>query len=101
MEITTQSGDSLNQQPEKQGSTRKWIIGIPLVFAFLCTAAASCMNPMLNSVPDKLDTSTSLSTEKDLFKISYSIPDEPIQINTMQSWILHVETPDGLPVENA
>ncbi|OGO34393.1 MAG: hypothetical protein A2Z16_05320 [Chloroflexi bacterium RBG_16_54_18] len=59
------------------------------------------MSSRMNSVPDELDTSTSLLSENGLFKVTYSIPDEPIPINTMQSWILHVETPDGLPVENA
>ena len=101
MEITTLSGESLNQQPDKKGSTRKWISGIPLVFVLLCIAAAGCMNPMMNSVPDELDTSTSLLTDNGLFRVAYSIPNEPMPINTMQSWILHVETPDGLPVENA
>ena len=102
MENTTPSGEPLLQKPEKKGSNRKRILGIPLVFVLILTAAAAgCMNSQMNSVPDEVDTSTSLLSENGLFRVSYSIPDEPKPINTMQSWILHVETPDGLPVENA
>ena len=101
MEITTQSGDSLNQQPDKKGSSRKWVLVILLILAVTCIVAAGGMVMKMNTVPDELDTSTSLVSENGLFRVSYSIPDEPRPIKTMQSWILHVETPDGLPVENA
>jgi hypothetical protein len=40
MEVTTQSGDSFDQQPDKQTSNRRWMLGIPLVFSLLFTSAS-------------------------------------------------------------
>ena len=34
-------------------------------------------------------------------RVTYTTPDGPPQINRMHSWILHLETADGTPVENA
>jgi hypothetical protein len=35
------------------------------------------------------------------FVVTYSTPDGPPEINSMHSWILHIETADGVPVEGA
>lgn len=41
-------------------------------------------------------------TSKDgLYRVSYKSQLVPIQINKMMSWVLHVETADGRPVEKA
>ena len=52
-------------------------------------------------VPTDLDMSTQRMSEFGLFKVSYAPEQEPIPLNEMHSWILHVETADGQPVENA
>ena len=54
----------------------------------------------MSYTPADLDTSTSLSSDQGLFRISYT-PERDIRINQIQSWTLHVETADGQPVENA
>jgi len=77
------------------------VLVILLVLAVTCIVATGGMGMKMNTVPDELDTSPSLLTDNGLFKVAYSILDKPLPINTVQSWILHVETPDGLPVENA
>jgi hypothetical protein len=57
---------------------------------------------MMNSdSPAGLDTATDRLTDNGLFRVSYVSDLDPIAINQMQSWILHVETADGQPVENA
>jgi len=101
LEFTSLSGETLNQQPDKKGSSRKWVPVVLLVLAVTCIVAAGGMGMKINTALDELDTSTSLLTDNGLFRVAYSIPDDPLPINTMPSWILHVETQDGLPVENA
>lgn len=41
------------------------------------------------------------TAEKENLLVSYSTPAGPPEINRMHSWILHVETSDGVPVEGA
>lgn len=73
--------------------------GILWVMVLICIVAAGHIKMKMNTLTKELNPSTSLITENDLSRIAFSVPDEPLPINTMQSWILHVETPDGLPVE--
>jgi len=40
-------------------------------------------------------------TERDLFVISYEPGLQPVAINRMHSWVVHVETAEGSPVANA
>jgi hypothetical protein len=54
-----------------------------------------------SAAPANLDTSTLILTEQELFRVSYLSNVEPIPLNQIHSWTLHVETADGQPVENA
>lgn len=36
-----------------------------------------------------------------MFRLSYEPGLQPISINRIHSWVVHVETPDGSPVEDA
>lgn len=53
------------------------------------------------SAPASLDTSISILTDQELFRVSYSSNEKPLPLNRIHSWTLHVETADGQPVENA
>ena len=53
------------------------------------------------AVPASLDTSTSILTDQKLFRVFYASNKTPLPLNQIHSWTLHVETADGLPVENA
>jgi hypothetical protein len=55
----------------------------------------------MSSIPAGTDFSTTRLSEKGLFRASYAPRAEPIAINTMHEWVLHLETPDGQPVEGA
>lgn len=59
--------------------------------------------PMMHSAttPTELDTTTNRASGKGLFRVSFTSDLDPITINQMHSWTLHVETADGQPVENA
>ncbi len=41
------------------------------------------------------------SSEKGLYKLAYTSALEPIEINRIHEWLLHIETADGDLVENA
>lgn len=71
--------------------------GLILVFAIFL----GVMMARMNDVPADLDTSTTRSSEKGLFQVSYTPSNGTIPINQMHQWTLHVETADGQPVENA
>ena len=52
-------------------------------------------------MPDDLDTATTRMTDQGLFQATITSQLEPVVINQIHSWTLHLETPDGAPVENA
>jgi hypothetical protein len=51
--------------------------------------------------PTNLDISTSRSSDEGLFQVSWSSDPVNVPLNQIHTWTLHVETPDGQPVENA
>jgi hypothetical protein len=51
--------------------------------------------------PDGLDLSTEKMTEGGHFKASVASELDPLVLNQIHNWILHLETPDGQPVEGA
>lgn len=52
-------------------------------------------------VPDDLDTSSTRTSDQGLYQVSISSQLDPIAINEIHNWTLHVETADGQPVEDA
>lgn len=63
------------------------------------TLLFGCMSGM--QVPANLDLATTHMTDKGLYKVTMKPDVEPIAINAIHTWTLHVETPDGKPVEGA
>ncbi|MCS6825484.1 MAG: FixH family protein [Caldilinea sp.] len=53
------------------------------------------------SAPANLDFSTTRLSEAGRYRVSFTSELNPIAINRLHTWTLHVETPDGAPVENA
>lgn len=51
--------------------------------------------------PDDLDVSTTKETDNGVFNATISSELDPLAINQIHSWIVHVETVEGVPVENA
>jgi hypothetical protein len=50
------------------------------------------------SVPEDLDFSTGLITDQALYQVSYTAELDPVRINQIHSWRLHVEFADSRPV---
>ncbi len=53
------------------------------------------------SAPVNLDTSTSLLSDDGLFQVTWSSDSTNVPLNQIHTWTLHVETPNGQPVEDA
>ena len=47
------------------------------------------------------DDQRTQASEKNLFLISYESKMQPVSINRIHSWVVHVETADGVIVDNA
>lgn len=82
----------------KRGGAWKWIA---VAGAVVLVALLGSMFWRMNDIPADLDFSTTRSSAQGSFKASISSAVEPIPINMLHSWTLHVERPDGTPVENA
>jgi hypothetical protein len=53
------------------------------------------------SRPANMDLSTSQASEQDLFTVSYKSELDPVAINQLHIWTLHVQTADGQAVNGA
>lgn len=53
------------------------------------------------AAPADLDTATTRLTDNGAYRVSFTSALDPIAINQIHSWTLHVETADGQPVDNA
>jgi hypothetical protein len=71
--------------------------GLILIFAIFM----GVMMARMNDVPADLDTSTTRSSENGWFHVSYTSSSGTVPVNQLHQWTLHVETADGLPVEDA
>ena len=61
-----------------------------LVITWLALSASVCV-----AADEPVDS------EKGYYAVSYTSDVEPIEINRIHAWTLHVETVDGIPVEDA
>jgi hypothetical protein len=84
-------------QPRKIKPWLLWVGGIIL----LLLIAAGALMAYMSYVPSNLDYSTTRLTEQGLYEITYVSKIDPVPVNQMLTWTLHVETADGQPVENA
>lgn len=60
---------------------------------------------LLTSAPTALarddETAQSWLTRSGYYRVSYTAKLEPLVINKIHDWIFHIETPEGLPVNDA
>jgi hypothetical protein len=88
-------------RPGKSRRILTWVVVSLGGFILLFLGLIAFMIMRMNYVPANLDLSTSLLSDQGLYQISYTPQQGTIRINQIHTWILHVETPDGQPVENA
>ena len=51
--------------------------------------------------PAQLDTGTAQTSADGLYRIRYTADEEPVTINTLHTWTVHIETADGAAVDGA
>ncbi len=85
----------------KRARTLKWIIGIVAVLVVVALVFLGTMLFRMSYLPANLDLSTTRTSAQGLFKATIRPAVDPIPTNQIHTWTLHVETPDGQPVENA
>ncbi|MNY39209.1 hypothetical protein D3C86_1738840 [compost metagenome] len=56
---------------------------------------------MMKGVPSDLDYSTARATEQGAFRLSYRTDPAVIPIAKLHQWTIHLETPDGKPIDGA
>ena len=53
------------------------------------------------ALPTDLDTATTKESDNGAFVVSISTDRDPLPMNEIHNWVLHVETPDGATVDDA
>lgn len=101
--MTDLSTPSLSQHSQipKSRPVLKWILAVLAALLVLAVVIVGWSIYRMNFVPADLDLSTRRSSAQGLYSISYSPQSGPIVVNQIHSWVLHVESPDGRPVEDA
>lgn len=86
---------------------RSWVWWIAGVVSILLLVIAGGLLMMLRSMaeentpPPNLDVSRTRVSVQGMYQGSYTPALEPLTIDKLHSWTLHLETADGQPVENA
>lgn len=83
--------------PANRRRTLKWITGIACA---VLIAAGVWLGFAMRSTPER-DYSMTRMSDGGLFRATIVPDNEPIPVNQIHTWTLHVETPDGAIVENA
>jgi hypothetical protein len=76
----------------------------PVLFVMLLAIIAGCAAPamqMSSNRPADLDTSATHTGDNGIFRVTYLTHPAPAPLNELHAWTLHVESIDGVPVEDA
>jgi hypothetical protein len=71
------------------------------VMIMLAVIFGGVMTLRMSYVPNDLDFATTRLSDQNLFRGAYTVQSQPISIGTIHTWILHLETAEGKPVEDA
>lgn len=79
-----------------------------IAFLLVMVLLAGCMapsgmaaTPVDSTRPIKFDLSATRLSDNGVFRASYTSDADPVPINELHAWTLHVETTEGAPVEHA
>jgi hypothetical protein len=78
-----------------------WTAGLIGGIVLLAILGIGAMNWTMNYVPADLDLSATRLSAQGLYQATIRPRVEPIPVNKIHTWVLHVETPAGQPIENA
>ena len=90
------------------------ILTLVIIFLLVALLAVACSSDepeetptpemaamAMPDTPGDLDMATTKLTEDELFQVTISSNLDPLSLNEIHSWTVHVETADGEAVENA
>ena len=108
--VSPEKGIAMQSLPLPNTSTaprphrRRWLwpaiaAGVLLVILLAAWAFMAFRGAM--GVPADLDYSTTRLSAAGLYQASFTVSEPVIPINKLHTWTLHVETPDGRPIEDA
>jgi hypothetical protein len=80
---------------------RRWIFGITGGILTLILLSVGFMLYRMYNIPADLDLATTRRSNQGIYQVSYAPNQEPITINSIHAWTIHVTTPDGRPVTDA
>jgi hypothetical protein len=89
---------SMNAKTASRSTSWRWIASGAIVVVLL---AVGWMSWHMMYVPSDLNLSTTRASAHGLFNATMRPAVDPIPINQIHTWTLHVETAQGAPVENA
>lgn len=97
------SNITVPQTAVKAARSRAWKWIVAMVGAVVVVGLAFLGYRMwrMNYVPSDLDFSTTHASAQGAFSATIRPAIDPIPTNKIHSWTLHLQTPDGKPVENA
>lgn len=103
MNAENSAGTLTATRPRGLRGWRLAALGGVVLLALLAAGYFLMMSGMrdANTPPPGLDTSWTQTSAKGLYRSTIAPSMEPIKINELHSWRLHVETADGRPVDDA
>src|SRR5215213_6979587 len=81
--------------------TLLWISGLLGTVAIVSIGIMNLRMARMGDIPSDLDYSTTRSSNKGLFNVSYTASTGTVPVNQMHQWTLHIESADGRRVEDA
>lgn len=87
--------------PRKIGRLVTWLGAGAGLITLLAVSAIGLLVYQMNYVPADLDLSTTRMSAEGLYEATIHPNTDPIPVNQLHTWVLHVETPVGRPLENA
>ncbi|MCC7450748.1 MAG: FixH family protein [Anaerolineae bacterium] len=94
----SQSAIAMDTAPARNRNLRR-IGGAVALVIIAAVGFFAYMMIRMNTLPPNLDFSTTRTSEQALFHGSWVSQLEPIAINQIHTWMVHIETPDGRPLE--
>jgi hypothetical protein len=83
-------------------SRRRWLfVAAAVVLVGLLAISLALMMRPGRGVPADLDYATTRLSTAGLFRASFTVSEAAIPVNKLHTWTLHVETPDGQPIDDA
>ena len=92
---------SIPRRVPAQRHTLRWVVIAAGLVVIAAVAYYGYMMFTMMSVPANLDMATTRTSTQGLFRGSWVSQLEPIEIDQIHTWTIHLETPDGQPLENA